>query len=261
MYRSHLPRVGRALLAATVLVAAATSGAAAVFAAEAGVAHAASTDGPASERPQRHHLGADGVASYGGVEGVDGGLEGMGDVGEARSVSTAVAVLDPADAVPGLLTASAIGRDHGSLSHDTRRDIYAAVADAPGRGLTTVARVLDVNRSTARYHVKVLERADLVERAKILGQCRLYPADFDGEPALAAALADDSTEHLVRSVDDLEPVTITGLAASVDRAASTTSRHVSRLEDAGLLERERGDGAVMVRVEEPVREALSARAD
>jgi len=52
-----------------------------------------------------------------------------------------------------------------ALSHPSRRDIVRRLATAPAR-FTDVARPLDVSLNAVTKHLKLLERAGLIEREK-----------------------------------------------------------------------------------------------
>lgn len=52
-----------------------------------------------------------------------------------------------------------------ALSHPSRRDIIARLAAAPAR-FTDIARPLDVSLNAVTKHLKLLERAGLIEREK-----------------------------------------------------------------------------------------------
>ena len=138
-----------------------------------------------------------------------------------------------------------------------RERLYHLVAETPGESIAGLTRASDVERSTVRYHVRVLERAGLVESRSLLGHHRVYPAATDDDAAVvAAALATRSTERVVRAVERLEPVGVTDLGAELDLATSTVSHHVDRLTDAGLLTRHRDGRTVAVRLASGVRENL-----
>lgn len=132
------------------------------------------------------------------------------------------------------------------LAHPTRRALREAVAGAPGKSMTGVAREIGVPVSTARYHLRVLEGDGIVDRHRIDGNARLYPAEFDGDRELAAVLSASAPAAVVDAVRAAEPVSVTALAARTDLADSTASYHISRLTDAGALERERDGKTVRV---------------
>jgi DNA-binding transcriptional ArsR family regulator len=145
--------------------------------------------------------------------------------------------------------------DSDPLNSDLRARLYETVAESPGTYLSELAATADVPVSTVRYHVRVLEREGVVETERIRGKRRLFPGNAATGP-LDAALNDASTEPILRAVRREEPVSVSGLADSVDRAASTVSYHLARLEDADLVERARDGTSVRVSLTPATRAAL-----
>ncbi|MFC4356462.1 winged helix-turn-helix transcriptional regulator [Halobium salinum] len=148
--------------------------------------------------------------------------------------------------------------DSDPLENDHRAAVFEVVGDAPGIAVSEVAKRADVSRSTARYHTRVLEAEGLVFGEKIRGKLRYFPAD-DEMPELTAALADEAAAGVLFAVARRGPVSVSALAEALDRAPSTVSHHLSRLDEAGLVERERDGGAVLTRVTPEVDAALAER--
>lgn len=140
-------------------------------------------------------------------------------------------------------------RDDGSdpLENEVRREINDFVARSPGTYPSRVARATDVSLSTVRYHLRVLREEGLVQEETFGGKRRLYPAGSD-HLALAAALEDDATASIVRTLARSDPATVSDLAERLDRAPSTLSHHLSRLEDDDLVVRERDGVSVVTRL-------------
>lgn len=152
----------------------------------------------------------------------------------------------------------ASGDDGDPLDSEVRRAIYGHVRDSPGTYPAAVVEATGVTLSTVRYHLRVLGEAGLVEEEAIGGRRRLYPAGSDRR-ALAAAMADEATASVLRALARSGPATVSELADRVDRAPSTLSHHLSRLEDEGLVVRERDGVAVVTRLAPAVRAELDAR--
>ncbi|MFC6974192.1 helix-turn-helix domain-containing protein [Halomicroarcula sp. GCM10025709] len=131
-----------------------------------------------------------------------------------------------------------------TLEHDTRADLASAIEDNPGAYLSELADASDASMSTVRYHLKVLEREAVVTPVKIRGKRRYFPGD---EPTdeLAAALADDATESVLRALATVGPASVSALADELDRDPSTVTHHLDRLQESGLVERERDGRAVV----------------
>jgi DNA-binding transcriptional ArsR family regulator len=173
----------------------------------------------------------------------------------AGAVRARAARLDPRRWLP--LPGYSRYDDSDPLEHDTRQVIYGYVAENPGAHQERVADATGTPTSTVRYHVRILEEEDLVESERCMGKRRLYLAT-EADRALAAALADDAARAVVETVQRHEPASTSEVADAADRAPSTVSRHLSRLEDAGVVVRERDGMAVLARLSP---EARSAYAD
>ncbi|AUV80321.1 hypothetical protein C2R22_00485 [Salinigranum rubrum] len=144
-----------------------------------------------------------------------------------------------------------------ALDNEVRAHVYRHVVEVPGRSIADLVRASGVDRSTLRYHVRILDRAGLVESRSVLGHHRVYPTPVDDRAtAPAAALATQSTERVVRAVERLQPVGTTDLGSELGLATSTVSSHVDRLVAAGVLTREYDGRAVFVRLSPETRAFL-----
>ncbi len=150
-------------------------------------------------------------------------------------------------ALPGVLTAYSRHNDTDPLEHDLRAEILGIVDALPGIYL---ARLIDrANRpsSTVRYHTRILEREDHLQRATVWGNLRLYPAHVDQNSfAYYAAIRDPPSALALRAIEAYGPVTPGRLADLLGRAPSTVSHHLARFEEAGLIERRRDGESVHV---------------
>jgi predicted transcriptional regulator len=131
-----------------------------------------------------------------------------------------------------------------TLEHDTRAELASAIEDNPGAYLSELADASDASMSTVRYHLKVLERETVVTPVKIRGKRRYFPGDERADE-LAAAMADDATESVLRALATVGPASVSALADELDRDPSTVTHHLDRLQESGLVERER-DGRSVV---------------
>ena len=145
--------------------------------------------------------------------------------------------------------------DSDPLEHDARADVYEVVNEAPGAYLSEVAEEADLPLSTARHHIRVLEREDLVSGAKVRGKRRFYPAYTQGIE-LAAALNDEATAAVIDAVSRLGASSVSDLADELGRDPSTVSHHLKRLAEDGIVVRERDGRAVMNRLSAEARTAL-----
>lgn len=174
-----------------------------------------------------------------------------------------VSVVHAGDDVPPIL-APLLGysRSDGSdpLDHETRRAIYETVVSTPAIHLAGIADSIDVPVSTVTYHSRVLDAEGLLDIHRMRGRTRLYPVSIAASsPVLDAALAEESTAAVLLAVRRLEPASVRTLAGELDRASSTVSHHLGRLEDDGLVTRERDGEAVVTSLVPAVRETLTER--
>jgi DNA-binding transcriptional ArsR family regulator len=143
------------------------------------------------------------------------------------------------------------------LEHDTRAELYDHLQAAPGEYLSAFAEAsaLDASLGTIRYHLQILEREGLVTSAKVGGKRRYYPIGTSPD-ALDIALESAATRTILEELT-ASPDTVSGLADRVDRDPSTVSHHLSRLNDDGLVERERDGQAVINRLTPGVETVLT----
>jgi len=173
----------------------------------------------------------------------------------ARAASTAIATGD--GRLARMLSLFRYSRydDSDPLELDARRYVYEAISDQPGEPITAVSDRADVNLSTARHHVKVLEREGLVATARVRNCERFYPAGTD-DLELAAAMADECTADILDALVRLEPASVSGLAEAVDRSPATVTHHLQKLEDDDIVVRERNGRSVENKLSAAARAAL-----
>ena len=207
-------------------------------------------------------LGLGGVAAVAAVRQGLLGATGSGLVGSATTLAAGVvpAVTGRSSALDRLvrmLTAFRYSRydDSDPLEHEARAAVFDVVESRPGAYLSEVAERADLPLSTARHHVRVLEREDLLTGAKLRGKRRFYPA-YAGDMELAAALNDESTAAVLDALARLGGSSVSELADELGRDPSTVTHHLQRLEEDGLVSREREGRSVINRLSAETRAAL-----
>lgn len=150
--------------------------------------------------------------------------------------------------------------DSDPLEHEKRAAVFEAVTDSPGVYLAALTEQLDVSRSTLRHHLRVLEGEDLIAAARVRGYRRFYPAHTEAVE-LAAALNDEATAPIVDALARLDTASVSGLADVVDRDVSTVTYHLRRLEENGVVVREREGRAMVNRLAPEARAALTPPGD
>jgi len=149
--------------------------------------------------------------------------------------------------------------DDDPLEHETRERLYEYIRSSPGSYLAEISEETDVPMQTARYHLRILDFENLVDHESIRGRRRYVPLGTDCA-ALDAALNDDSTAAIIRTLDSEGPGSVSGLADRLDRDPSTISHHLDRLAENDLVERERDGRAVVNRLTSDAERALGGEA-
>lgn len=70
--------------------------------------------------------------------------------------------------------------ERGVLETETRREVYEAVLDSPGGTETEYGLAVDIDRTTARYHLDVLERFGYVSSERRQSFLRYTPSNSNG---------------------------------------------------------------------------------
>lgn len=147
--------------------------------------------------------------------------------------------------------------DISPLKHECRADIIRIVDVLPGIYLAALVDRINCPASTIRYHTRVLEREEELQRASVWGNLRLYPNDTDPDTfAYYAAIRDPASARVLRFIEVHEPITPGELATLLDRAPSTISHHLSRFEAEDLIVRHRQGESVHVELAHTLRSKL-----
>jgi predicted transcriptional regulator len=149
--------------------------------------------------------------------------------------------------------------DSDPLDHDARDRLHGTIDEAPGTHLSALCERADVSLSTARHHLRVLEGEGLVSSVKQRGKRRYYPADAS-DRELAAAMADDAAATVLETLVHTGPAPVSTLAEELDRDPSTVTHHLKRLDEDGLVVRERDGRAVVNRLAPDAADALQSTA-
>lgn len=143
------------------------------------------------------------------------------------------------------------------LEHETRTEIDEIVTDTPGISLSDLADRIETPLSTVRYHVKVLERERYLASRKYQGHRRLYPMGAATEnEELAAAMDNESTATIIESLARQGQATVGDIVDDVGTTYATVSHHLSRLADAGVVQKERDGRCTVSQLDPSARTAL-----
>lgn len=128
----------------------------------------------------------------------------------------------------------------------TRARVLERVRAAPGEGAAATARAIGLDATTVAYHLRRLERDQLVV-AEGEGRARRYFAVGAASPAQRVALLAERASVEMLSLVRAEPgLSKTEIARRLQVARATVTWHVGRLARAGLVRIERDGRRAMV---------------
>lgn len=156
--------------------------------------------------------------------------------------------------------------DEDVLAVETRRKLFDFVRNNPGFHLREIARALDLSITLADYHLRFLEKHDLVSATMDGEYKRYYPRSVPGAADARPALTDAQKSILAFL---RQPVPFRILAILMERESgahkeilehvpvspSTLSHHLKKMQVARVLDRAEG-GERGYRVADPKAVAL-----
>ncbi len=129
-----------------------------------------------------------------------------------------------------------------TLKLEARKKTFEAIEDNPGLHLRELERKLDIPLGTIRYHLRVLEKRELVI-VRTEGKYKRYYAKGDidrSDKDRLAVLRKELPRTIILFLMEF-PDSIHGdLTEALAVAPSTISYHLKRLMDDGIVERKKG---------------------
>ncbi len=127
------------------------------------------------------------------------------------------------------------------LDNDTRRRVYEALQADPGIRLAEVARRAGCSASTARYHLRRLQREDMVRAAGEPRMQRWFPCGDMGRRAMEreAVLAVGNSREVYQAIQAAPGASLGEIAETVGTTPPAAHKIIARLVEAGLVIKER----------------------
>lgn len=138
--------------------------------------------------------------------------------------------------------------DEDVLAVKTRRDLFQFVRRNPGIHLREIARSLNLSITLADYHLRFLEKNDLVSAAMDGEYKRYYPRSVPGDEAARPALSEQQKQilaylrqpvplRIVNYLMEREEATHKEILERVPVSGSTLSHHLKKMQFAGIIAR------------------------
>jgi len=138
--------------------------------------------------------------------------------------------------------------DEEVLAVKTRRDLFQFVRENPGFHLREIARALGLSITLADYHLRFLEKHELVASVMDGEYKRYYPRSVPGDTDARPALTEDQKQILaylrqpvpfrvLAFLMERESATHKEILEHVPVSPSTLSHHLKKMHLAGILGR------------------------
>lgn len=143
-----------------------------------------------------------------------------------------------------------------TLDLEPRKKIYDAIEESPGMHLRQIDRKLDIPMGTIRYHLRVLEKRDLITSKKEDKYKRFYArGKIDREKKdVLAILMKELPRTIILYLLEFPGSSHKDILSSLDVAASTLSYHLKKLREKDMIEKR--DGTYHVKNEEEIADLL-----
>lgn len=130
-----------------------------------------------------------------------------------------------------------VGRSN-ILKNSCREKIFDLIRSRPGIYFSEISRETGINRGTARYHVDILEKENLIVSYNTKGKVRFFMKNStydEKEMKLISILKNDISRKIICEILRCQPVNNNSLAEKLGVSASTVSWHVKYLKEQGII--------------------------
>ncbi|TLZ92709.1 MAG: winged helix-turn-helix transcriptional regulator [Methanobacteriota archaeon] len=144
-----------------------------------------------------------------------------------------------------------MAKDEDILAVATRKNLYDFVRRNPGFHLRELSRALNLSITLADYHLRFLERHDLVTSSMDGEYKRFYPRSTPGLADVPAALSETDRQILaylrqpvplrvIAFLMEHEEATHKLILEQVPVSPSTLSHHLKKMQASGVIDRAEG---------------------
>lgn len=131
---------------------------------------------------------------------------------------------------------------HEVLHHPVRSEIHDVVGEEPGIHFRELQRRLEAGRGALEHHLDKLVDANVLAEDEAEGYtCYFVQGSVDPEiVAVAPLLRTDTARDLLAAAAEAPGASVNALSEAADVSNSTASYHLDKLEEAGLVAKDRG---------------------
>jgi predicted transcriptional regulator len=122
------------------------------------------------------------------------------------------------------------------LLNNTRREIYNYIIDNPGVHLREIAKKLNKGVSTITWHLRILEKADLIRNKKIGNKLIYYPKGMDISDLPLLYLNNETSQEIFRYILN-NPAHLRKIAEDLDMPVETVRYNLKKMEEMNLVNR------------------------
>lgn len=128
--------------------------------------------------------------------------------------------------------------DGSSIALETRKEIFEHVDANPGIHFSQLKRDLHMETGLLQYHLRRLERFDVLESEEHQGKRRVFVAREldDEERAILSVLRYETTRRILFYLLEYGPARNGEIADAVDVTPATISWHLSNLTEEDIVE-------------------------
>ncbi len=120
------------------------------------------------------------------------------------------------------------------LLNDTRREIYNYIIDNPGVHLREMAKKLNKAVSTITWHLRILEKADLIRSRKIGNKLIYYPKGMDISDLPILYLNNETSQEIFKYILR-NPAHLRKIADDLDMPVETVRYNLKKMEEMNLI--------------------------
>ena len=127
------------------------------------------------------------------------------------------------------------------LKNENRKSIFNIIKQEPGTYLSRIAKVLNLKKPIAEWHLSALLKFNCVKKVKINGHEAYFEVKFEHEkPELLHFMQREKYRKVIEYLkENQKGITKTRLAKNLGMHPNTIKKHIARLEGLGIIYREK----------------------